>query len=45
MSDCGDYEVRAVDAFRFAEDETLVFQLVIAERIASFLRMPRIVPE
>lgn len=32
VSDCGDYEVRAIDAFRFPDDDALVFQLVINNR-------------
>ncbi len=37
ISDCGDYEVRAIDAFRFPDDDTLVFQLVINNRADNAL--------
>ncbi len=37
VSDCGDYEVRAVDAFRFPDDDALVFQLVINNRADNAL--------
>jgi hypothetical protein len=29
LTDCGDYEVRLMESFRFPEDETLVFQLTV----------------
>lgn len=32
ISDCGDYEVRLTDAFRFAKDDTLIFQLTVNNR-------------
>ena len=32
ISDCGDYEVRLMEAFRFPDDDTIVFQLTIANR-------------
>jgi hypothetical protein len=32
VTDCGDYEVRLLEAFRFPEDDTLVFQLAITNR-------------
>jgi hypothetical protein len=32
VSDCGDYEVRLIEAFRFPDDDTLVFQLTITNR-------------
>jgi hypothetical protein len=32
ISDCGDYEVRLMEAFRFPDDDTLVFQLTITNR-------------
>jgi hypothetical protein len=32
VSDCGDYEVRLTEAFRFPDDDTVVFHLVIANR-------------
>jgi len=32
ISDCGDYQVRLMDAFRFPDDDTLVFQLTITNR-------------
>ncbi len=32
VSDCGDYEVRLTEAFRFADEDTLVFHLVIANK-------------
>jgi len=32
VSDCGDYEVRLIDAFRFLDDDAVVFQLVINNR-------------
>ena len=32
ISDCGDYEVRLTDAFRFLDDDAVVFQLVINNR-------------
>ncbi len=32
VSDCGDYEVRLIDAFRFPDDDAVVFQLVINNR-------------
>jgi len=32
ITDCGDYEVRLMEAFRFPEDDTLVFQLTITNR-------------
>ena len=32
LTDCGDYEVRLMEAFRFPEDDTLVFQLTITNR-------------
>ena len=32
VSDCGDYEVRCEQAFRFPEEDTLVFQITIANR-------------
>jgi hypothetical protein len=32
VSDCGDYEVRCVEAFRFPAQDTLVFQLSVANR-------------
>lgn len=37
VSDCGDYEVRAVDAFRFPDDDAVVFQLVINNRADNAL--------
>ena len=32
VSDCGDYEVRITEAFRFPDEDTLVFHVVIANR-------------
>lgn len=32
VSDCGDYEVRLTEAFRFPDNDTVVFHLVIANR-------------
>ena len=32
VSDCGDYEVRLTEAFRFVNDDAIVFHLVIANR-------------
>jgi hypothetical protein len=32
ISDCGDYEVRLTEAFRFVNDDAIVFHLVIANR-------------
>ncbi len=32
VSDCGDYEVRLMEAFRFTDADTLIFHLVIANR-------------
>ena len=32
VSDCGDYEVRMTEAFRFPDEDTLVFHVVIANR-------------
>jgi hypothetical protein len=32
VTDCGDYEVRLLEAFRFPADDTLVFQLAITNR-------------
>lgn len=32
VSDCGDYEVRCLEAFRFPEHDTLVFQITVANR-------------
>lgn len=32
VSDCGDYEVRLTEAFRFPDEDTVVFHLVIANR-------------
>ena len=32
VSDCGDYEVRCVEAFRFPDQDTLVFQLTITNK-------------
>jgi hypothetical protein len=32
VTDCGDYEVRLMEAFRFPEDDTLAFQLAIINR-------------
>ena len=32
VSDCGDYEVRLTEAFRYPDDDTLVFHLVIENR-------------
>ena len=32
ISDCGDYEVRLMEAFRFPDDDTIVFQLTITNR-------------
>ena len=32
LSDCGDYEVRLTEAFRFPEQDTLVFQLSVANK-------------
>ena len=32
VTDCSDYEVRLLEAFRFPEDDTLVFQLAITNR-------------
>ena len=33
ISDCGDYEVRLTAAFRFPDDDTLVFQLQVSNRV------------
>ena len=35
VSDCGDYEVRLTEAFRFADADAVVFHLVIANRSDS----------
>jgi hypothetical protein len=35
VTDCGDYEVRLLEAFRFPDDDTLVFQLAITNRTAK----------
>ncbi len=32
VSDCGDYEVRLMEAFRFPEQDTLVFQLTVSNK-------------
>jgi hypothetical protein len=32
VSDCGDYEVRCVEAFRFPAQDTLVFQLTVSNK-------------
>ena len=32
ISDCGDYEVRLTEAFRFPDDDTLIFQLHVSNR-------------
>ena len=32
VSDCGDYEVRLTEAFRFANEDTLVFHLIVANK-------------
>ena len=32
ISDCGDYEVRVTEAFRFPDDDTLIFQLNVSNR-------------
>lgn len=32
VSDCGDYEVRMTEAFRFPQDDAIVFHLLIANR-------------
>jgi hypothetical protein len=32
VSDCGDYEVSLIEAFRFSDEDTLVFHLVIANK-------------
>ena len=32
VSDCGDYEVRLTEVFRFADEDTLVFHLIIANK-------------
>ncbi len=32
VSDCGDYEIRCLEAFRFPEQDTLVFQLTVTNR-------------
>ena len=32
VSDCGDYEVRLMEAFRFPDDDTLVFQISVLNR-------------
>ena len=32
VSDCGDYEVRWEQAFRFSEEEVIVFQITISNR-------------
>jgi hypothetical protein len=37
VSDCGDYEVRLTEAFRFPDNDTVVFHLVIANRGDSAL--------
>ncbi|MDQ6911257.1 MAG: hypothetical protein M3128_00075 [Verrucomicrobiota bacterium] len=37
VSDCGDYEVRLTEAFRFPDNDTLVFHLVIVNRSDSAL--------
>jgi hypothetical protein len=37
VSDCGDYEVRLIEAFRFPDNDTVVFHLVIANRGDSAL--------
>ena len=37
VSDCGDYEVRLTEAFRFPDQDTLVFHIVIANRGDSAL--------
>ena len=33
ISDCGDYEVRLTEAFRFPDDDTLIFQLHVSNRV------------
>jgi hypothetical protein len=38
VSDCGDYEVRLTEAFRFPDNDTVVFHLVIANRGDSALQ-------
>jgi hypothetical protein len=38
VSDCGDYEVRLTEAFRFPDSDALVFHLVIANRGDSALQ-------
>jgi hypothetical protein len=37
ISDCGDYEVRLTEAFRFCEDDTLIFQLSVSNRSDKLL--------
>ena len=37
VSDCGDYEVRLTEAFRFPDEDTVVFHLVVANRSDSAL--------
>lgn len=37
VSDCGDYEVRLIDAFRFPGDDAVIFQLVINNRADNAL--------
>jgi hypothetical protein len=32
VSDCGDYEIRCVEAFRFPAQDTLVFQITLSNR-------------
>lgn len=32
LTDCADYEVRLIEAFRFPDDDTLVFQITITNR-------------
>jgi hypothetical protein len=32
VSDCGDYEIRLTEVFRFADEDTLVFHVVIANK-------------
>jgi hypothetical protein len=33
VSDCGDYEVKLTEAFRFPKDDTLIFQLAVLNKI------------
>ncbi len=37
VSDCGDYEVRLTEAFRFADDDAVVFHIVIVNRSEAAL--------